>query len=195
VRLVECIPEVAREPQTRAAILNNLPDHYAQIASEIRSKPPASWAEIETRLIDYDKGTKDITKKEVQGKTYLAQLEEKDRKRDKKVDSLEKELRDLKQNDGAALYAGGGDYGRGGNKGKGKHSGGKHNNQRQKGGGGKADNVYKDNDKPRTFLCHFCKKPGHYARDCLKKQKNGGPGLGGSSSSYRGGPKGGGHRW
>ena len=54
------------------AILMNLNDKYAQIASEIRANLPNSWRIIEERLLDYERMLSSEKKTEIHGKVYSA---------------------------------------------------------------------------------------------------------------------------
>ena len=51
------------------ALLNLLPPHFDGIVNELRASPHLSWRYVESRVVDYDKSTKQ-GKAEVQGAVY-----------------------------------------------------------------------------------------------------------------------------
>ena len=61
-------PGPAFEASMMNVLLSLLPYHFDAVCNELRANLPASWRQVESRLIDYDRGAQQRT--EVQGQVY-----------------------------------------------------------------------------------------------------------------------------
>ena len=160
LRIEKLVPKSTVEDNMRLAILNNLPEHFAGLANELRANPPENWQAIASRLEDFDKARSQRPEQEQQAKTFATELKtanEKVTKMQKQIGSLEKKNKDLTN-----LYTSGG-------KGGGKH-GGKAN--RPNGGGYDRYqrpvpcNQNRQGTGSQSGDCWYCHKQGHHAHEC-----------------------------
>jgi Tfp pilus assembly major pilin PilA len=75
LRMSQFPTDLQFENAMATAILMNLNDKYAQIASEIRANLPNSWRIIEERLLDYERMLSSEKKTEIHGKIYSAKTD------------------------------------------------------------------------------------------------------------------------
>ena len=174
LRLSESIHPSTRETQMRQAIVSNLPPHFEELASRIRADPPATWQEIEDRIIDWDISKSGQSKKELQGQVNKISALEVDNAK------MKKELESLKQQ-GQAFWTGA--QWQGGNQHGHKGSRNKNNNGGPGGkgtGGGPGKQVRKDD-----FTCWKCGKKGHKSYQCRSKVPEGDKGNKGRKGGHK----------